>query len=443
MKLGASFSDSIHTEKLSRRPDTSRSNNEFSMRAFLFPLLLGLFSLVLLGRLFIIQVVAGSYYRNLSDYNRLRVATIHAPRGIIFDTTGKPLVYNAPGYREIVGGKITLLSSSDGLAKIAAGDKHLEIDSLRNYPFKDALAHVVGYIGQISPEDLALSQFGGYRANDLIGKMGIEQAYEPLLKGLDGQVLVEVDATGKPVRILGETDPIPGQNITLTIDAKFQQDVYAAMKTVAKGAAIVSTPTGEILAMVSKPSFDSNLFTMGEGYESSGDAIYQGIQQVLTDGDGQPLLNRVINGAYPPGSTFKLVTAAAGLETHTIDENYTVNDQGILRVGDFSFANWYFTQYGGTEGQVNVVKAIKRSNDIFFYTLGQLLGVDTLSREAAQFGVGSTTGIDLLGEGKGLLPTKEWKQKVIGDKWYLGDDYHYGIGQGYLLTTPLQVNVWT
>ncbi len=442
MKLGASFSQHIHTERLSRIKNVP-DPLFFSMRSYVFPLALLIVAVILFGRLFFLQILAGQYYRNLSDSNRIRTQIIHAPRGIIFDRNGNPLVYNVPGYRETVNGKTVLLSQSEALAKIAAGDKKLEIDSLRNYPLGDAASHVIGYVGQISPAELQLPDFLSYQSGDLVGQMGIEEQYESLLRGIDGKTLVEVDATGKTVRTLGQTDPIPGQNITLTIDGAVQKSVASAMKDVPKGAAIVSTPTGEVLGLVSRPSFDSNLFTMGQGYQVSSPSAYRTVAQVLLDGNGQPLLNRAISGTYPPGSTFKLITAAAGLETGKIDENYMVDDTGILQVGSFSFTNWYYSQYGKTEGNINVVTAIKRSNDIFFYKVGSLVGVDALSAEARKFGLGSTLGIDLPGESAGLVPTKEWKFKTIGEPWYLGDDYHYGIGQGYLLTTPLQVNTWT
>lgn len=442
MKFGASFTDAIHTEKLSK---TRKSFDSafFSMRSSLFPLILAVVAIILFGRLFFLQILAGQYYRNLSDSNRMRTQIIHAPRGIIFDRNGIPLVYNVPGYREVINGKTVLLSQQEALSKIATGDKRLEVDSLRNYPFGEAASHVVGYIGQISPEELQLPQFLSYQPGDLIGKMGIEGEYESLLRGTDGKKLIEVDASGKLVKTLGQTEPVPGQNITLTLDSVMQEAASQAMQGVQKGAAIVSTPTGEVLALVSKPSFDPNLFTMGAGYAASPSATYQTVSQILLDGNGQPLLNRAIAGTYPPGSTFKIVVAAAGLQTGAIDENYMVDDTGIIKVGDFSFSNWYYSQYGKTEGNINVVTALKRSNDIFFYKVGSLLGVDTLSKQAKKFGLGSQLGIDLPGEAAGLVPSKQWKLKTIGEQWYLGDDYHYGIGQGYLLTTPLQVNAWT
>ena len=444
MKLGASFADSIHTEKVIHRSYGDFGGKSGMFRLFLIPFFIGGFAVVLLGKLFMMQVASGEYYRNLSDSNRIRTTIIHAPRGIIFDRNGVPLVYNKPGYRETIDGKTVLLSQQEGLAKLAQGDKHLEIDSLREYPFSDAMVHVVGYIGQISASELHDPLYTNYQSGDLIGKMGIEQSFESILRGVDGKKLTEVDAMGKPVRTLGETDPVPGQNVTLTLDSSLQQIVFNAMKGVQKGAAIVTTPQGQILAMVSKPSFDPNMFTLGKDYHpTTHEDEYTSVSQVLLDGNGQPLLNRAIGGVYPPGSTFKLVTAAAGLETHTIDANYTVDDEGVLKIGNFSFANWYYTDYGKVEGKVDVVKAIKRSDDIFFYTLGSLLGVDKLSAEAEKFGLGHTLGIQLAGEAAGLVPTREWKQKTFGQEWYTGDDYHYGIGQGYLLTTPLRVNVWT
>ncbi len=475
VKVGAAFSDSIYSQKSSFiKLKHGYGGNEPTFRNKLFMLLILVVGGVLLLRLFVLQILGGQQYRLLSDSNRTRTEIIHAPRGIIFDRSGTPLVYNKPGYREEINGKTIFLDQKSALPLLAAGNKNLEIDSLREYPLGPAEAHVVGYIGQISQDELASPEFDAYRVGDVIGKMGEEQYYESKLKGIDGRKLEEVDATGKVVRLLGQTDPIAGQDITLTIDSKLQKAAYDAISQVAKGAVIVSRPNGEILALVSKPSFDPNLFTMGKQYKSchpeqsegspkdSGQARmtsqedssatpqndsscskYQSVEEVIGDSDGQPLLNRAIGGVYPPGSTFKLVVAATGLETKKIDDSYTVEDTGILNLGTFSFSNWYYSQYGKTEGQVNVVTAIKRSNDIFFYKLAELLGVDTISAEASKFGVGSILGIDLEGEHSGLLPTKEWKQKTLGEQWYTGDDYHYGIGQGYLLTTPLQVNAWT
>jgi penicillin-binding protein 2 len=227
------------------------------------------------------------------------------------------------------------------------------------------------------------------------------------------------------------------------LDAKLQQAAFDAMKDVKKGAAIVSTPNGEILALISKPSFDPNLFTMGQSYKIASDSSYLTVSDVLLDSQNQPLLDRTIGGVYPPGSTFKLIVASSGLMNNIIDESWEIQDTGVVTLGTFSFSNWYYTGYGGTDGMVNIVKGIKRSNDIFFYKLAEKIGVDKVSETAKKFGLGAKLGIDLQGEASGIVPTPEWKLKNIGEQWYLGDTYHYGIGQGYLLTTPLQVNAWT
>ncbi len=442
IKIGAAFGENIKTERLSKRTNSYGKN--YAIRSFILPSILFLAIGILIIRLFFLQISLGAYYRHLSDNNRIKTVIIHAPRGIIFDRNGSPLVFNVPGFREIVNGKTRLLGQEEALNLLAKGRKDLEIDSLRSYPYKDVFAHVLGYIGQISKEELQSKEFSSYRGGDLIGKMGIEKSYESKLKGIDGKQLVEVDSLGNAIRILGQTDPIPGENITLALDLNLQKAVSEAMKDVKKGAAIVSTPNGEILTLLSKPAFDPNLFTFGNDYKiASGAGIYSDVDQILTDSENQPLINRAISEVYPPGSTFKLITAAAGLEDKIIDENFEITDTGIVWLGNFSFSNWYFTQYGKTDGQVNVVKGLQRSNDIFFYKLAEKVGVDKLSEMAKKFGLGQKLGIDISPEETGTVPIPSWKEKAIGEGWYLGDTYHYGIGQGYLLVTPLQVSMWT
>lgn len=437
---GLAFPDYIGFEQKPSRKHYDFSEKEPNLRGFL--LLFSLFILlgILIFKIFFLQILQGQYYKALADKNRTKTILIRAPRGIIFDRNGEALVFNVPGFRETVNKKTRLLTREEAIKLMASGKKDLEIDSLREYTQKEILAHVLGYIGQISEEELKNPLFSNYQHNDLIGKSGIEQYYEEKLKGIDGKQLVEVNAAGKIVRTLGQIDPIPGQNITLTIDTKLQKTVYQASLPIKKGAIIVSNPEGEILAMVSKPAFDPNLFTLGQTYKPAIESQYQNLQSILLDTDNQPLLNRAISGVYPPGSTFKIITAAAGLQDKIIDENYEVIDEGVLKIKEFSFANWYFTQYGRTEGSINIVRAIKRSNDIFFYKLAEKVGIEKISEMAHKFVLGEKVGIDLEGEEKGLVPTEEWKKKIIKEDWYLGDTYHYGIGQGYLLTTPLQVN---
>lgn len=442
MKTGFAFSEHIRAEKMPKRHSNGSKGTTF--RNFLFPLIIFTTASIILFRLFSLQIAQGSYYRFLSDSNRIRTTIIHAPRGIIFDRNGKPLIYNNPGFRRIgKDKKAEIISREEALIRIAKGESDIAIDSLRSYPYKDALAHILGYVGQITKEQLDSGEYEEYAFDDTIGKTGIEQQYERTLAGVDGKELSEVDAMGKKLRLLGQTDPISGKDITLTIDARLQEATFEAMKPIAKGAVVVTTPQGEILAMVSKPSFDPNLFTQDKSYKVASDAAYTNVSDVLTDGTSQPLLNRAIGGVYPPGSTFKLVAAAAGLEEGVIDKDYIVKDTGIIRVGQFSFSNWFYTQYGRTDGDVDVIKGIQRSNDVFFYKLAEKVGIDTISKTGKEFGIGSILGIDLPGEVGGVLPTKEWKEKEIGEPWYLGDTFIYGIGQGYLLSTPLQVNTWS
>ena len=442
VKTGEAFTEHIITDVYTKKHWGSNSKQTNPRSLFLYLTFAIIFTLIFL-RVFFLQIIKGQYYRGLSDNNRTKTVVIHAPRGIIFDRNGTALVFNIPGFRENINGKTILLNQEEALSQIAKGKKGLEIDSLRQYPYKDFSSHILGYLGQISKEELKNPKYSDYMLSDLIGKDGIENTYESRLRGVDGKQLFEIDAKGNIVRKLGQDDPVSGQNITLTIDLNLQKKVFEAVKGVKKGAVIVSKPNGEILALVSKPSFDPNIFTLGQRYKPSSESGYLTLEGVLQDFQNQPLLNRAISGVYPPGSTFKLVVAASGLSDKIIDEAYEVEDTGILHVGDFSFANWYYTGYGRTEGNVNVVKAIKRSNDIFFYKLAEKVGIDKISETAKKFGVGNLLGIDLQGEAFGILPTRQWKKEAIGEQWYLGDTYHFGIGQGYLITTPLQVNVWT
>lgn len=438
---GLAFSEFVHHTSHEKRRHYQMPDDDQRLRGYILFFSFLVMILFLLIRAVDLTLIQGDRYKALADNNRVRTTIIHAPRGVIFDRYGKPLVFNTPGFRQIDGEKVTVLKKDDALEKMIQGQKNIEIDSLRQYPLKEAMTHVIGYVGQITKEEL--QRYPSYNGADFIGKEGIEQSYEATLKGIDGKRLIEVDAMGKPMRVLGSTDPIAGKDITTTIDADVQEAAYAAMSNMKKGSVIVSTPQGQILALVSKPSFDPNLFTMGNEYKTGTSSGYQKIADVLLDSENQPLLNRSIAGTYPPGSTFKLVTAVAALEMKKIDRNYSIEDTGVLKVGEFSFGNWYFLQHGKKDGQVNVIKAISRSNDIFFYQIASLIGVDSLSEVARQFGVGQVLGIDLIGEAKGIAPTRAWKEKVMKEQWYLGDTYHYGIGQGYLLTTPLQVNVFT
>lgn len=446
IKTGPAFSDfmisdshnsSFHSK--GRRERSSAPNPLFAKLAPLF--LLIMMSAILLLRLFYIQILRGDYYKGLSDSNRIKTKLIEAPRGIIYDMKGRPLVRNSPAFKIIENKKAVFISNEDALQRISE-NKEVKNDVMRDYLYKDAFTHVLGYVGQISENEIMLPKFKGYGVSDFNGKMGLEKQYENILRGKSGRELYESDAQGRIIRFLGKDEAIAGRDIRTTLNLELQLEAMSSMKSASRGAVVVSDPRdGSIRALYSKPSFDSNLFTKPLGYEGVGD--FKKLSDVLTNNNGQPFLNRAIAGTYPPGSTFKLITAIAALEKGAFTASTQIEDTGILKIGSFSFGNWYFLEYGKKDGSVDMVKAIKRSNDIYFYKAAEAAGVDGVVSWSRSFGVGEKTGIDIPGEAKGNLPSQEWKKKVFGEPWYLGDTYHLGIGQGFLLTTPLQVNLWT
>ena len=268
----------------------------------------------------------------------------------------------------------------------------------------------------------------------MVGRGGIEEEYECWLKGKNGQRLVETDIKGEITREVGRVAAEPGNDLVLNIDIRLQEKAYKLLSS-RKGAIVVTNPkNGKVLALVSSSSFDPNIFTIRRDEQAI---------KMLLQSEKEPFLNRAISSRFPPGSVFKIVTAIAGLEEGKIDSQTKIEDTGVLRVGSFEYTNWYFTQYGKTEGELNLVGAIKRSNDIFFYKVGEFLGVDKLSFWAKKFGLDKMTGIDLPAEVAGLVPSGEWKQTVKGQPWFLGNTYHLAIGQGDLTVTPLEINIMT
>lgn len=443
--VGVAFSDFVTKESFSFGSTGKKSYGSFYTRSGIlsaFPLfLLTLIFIILFIRLFYVGVVQGAYYSRLSDENRTRTVIIPAPRGIIFDVKGRPLVRNVPVFEALENGKLRIVEKEEALSLISQ-EKEVRDSIAREYVYKEAAAHVLGYTGQISEEELNHPDFAGYVLSDIVGKMGIEESYEQLLHGKNGRELYEVDAAGKRVRFLGNEDPIPGKNITTTIDIDLQKEAEEAFKKIPKGAAVVTDPrSGAVLAMYSKPSFDNNLFTHAKGYKAVGE--FQSVEALLTDSENLPLLNRAISGVYPPASTYKLITSAAGLETRAINEDTQFQDTGVVEIGGIKFGTWNFLQNGKTEGSLDVVKALKRSNDIFFYKASEKIGIKNLDSFSEKFGLGKLTGIDISGEVPGTVPGESWKKRVIGEDWYLGDTYNMSIGQGYLESTPLQVNLMT
>ncbi|TSC66769.1 MAG: penicillin-binding protein 2 [Microgenomates group bacterium Gr01-1014_80] len=385
------------------------------------------FSLLL--RLFHLQIVKGAENRNLADGNRIQIKVMHAPRGVIFDRNGKVLASNAPGFRLKAGEKVRYISRDEALRLEAKEDpdfKNLEVDSIRSYPLGEVSAHILGNVSGITPEEL--KELRGYRIGDRLGRGGVEEAYEKFLKGVDGGEVVEVDSSGEVLRTLRKTDPIAGQNLYLTIDVDLQKLTFNLLQETVKktgsccAATIVADPgNGEILSMVSLPSFDP---------EHLSDYL---------NADHSPILNRAVAGTYPPGSTFKIASALGGLSSGKINATTAYEDTGEMFLGPYKFSNWYFNQYGRTEGQVDLVKAIQRSNDIYFYRMSEVTGEKILGETARKLGLGKILSVDIPGEAAGLIPGPDWKTKFIGDVWFPGDTLHMSIGQGFVLTTPLQV----
>lgn len=408
-------------------------------RIYLFYLISFVILLIFLGRLFHLTVIAGSENRELSENNRIRLIEREAPRGIIYDRKGMILAKSEQVYflekdgktREITKEQAEELEREGLASENFEGELGIiQQDVTREYLLKEAAAHVLGYASEIQEEDL---QAGGFLSTvQSVGRLGIEQTYNSFLTGKIGKKLVEVDTFGKKVSILGEEDSTPGQDLHTTIDSELQKTVYIALKRQAdlvgtkKGAAIVqNSQTGEILALVSVPSFDP---------EDIGKSV---------SNLEKPFFNRAVQGSYPPGSVFKIITALAGLESGKIDENTEIEDVGQFELGGSTFSNWFFNQYGQKDGLVKIKKAIARSNDIFFYRVAERIGLEELREMAKDLGLGQKTGIDLPSESVGLVPDEVWKKSAFSDNWYLGDTMHLGIGQGFMLTTPLQVNVVT
>lgn len=395
-------------------------------------------ALVLLGRLAELQVIKGGYYRSLAEDNRIRRIPIVAPRGKILARGGELLV----GNNEVQ--KTVIFDPDGGLTKvpIEADTKKDEIitEWTRNYRYGADFGHITGYLGEVTQDEVGkvdpdCSDRGPEALGSLVGRSGIEEEYECSLRGVDGQELVEVDTVGRKLRTLGRKPPVPGTDITTTIDFGLQQKVAEVMRGL-KGALVATDGHGQVIAMYSTPSYDPRYF-VGTDEKDSNE-----VQKYLSD-SALPLFNRAIGGVYHPGSIFKIVTAAAALEDGKIDDDFTYDDTGFIKVNDFLYTNWYYTQYGGVEGNINLQKAIARSTDTFFYKIGELVGVDRLSYWANQFGLGEKTNIDLPGEVAGLIPTPAWKRAVLGERWFLGNTYHMAIGQGDVTTSPIEANLVT
>lgn len=391
--------------------------------------------LILLATILKLSVIHGSYYKELARENKVFETSIPAARSKIVDRKGRILAQSIYQYFKVEDGN-KIYSEAGDFDGYKFEGKNLAYELKRNYPYGESTAFVTGYLGSVNKEDIknniCETKING---NDFIGKGGIESFLDCRLRGVDGKRLIEMDAKGDYIRELGRDEPKVSSDVILSIDAYWQDKIYKMLDG-KKATVIISEPkTGKILVFVSSPSFDPNVFSYKQDNEK--------INQYLNDKENFPMLNRVTSARYHPGSVFKLTMATAGLEGGVIDKETLFEDTGILKIGDYSYRNWSWSKSGKTEGMLNIVTAIKKSNDIFFYKLGEALGLNRIVDWSKKFGYGQQTGVEVSGELSGLVPDDEWKKTAKGESWYLGDTYHLSIGQGFLDVTPLQVNQMT
>ena len=423
---------------------------------------------LLVVRLWQLQVRDGTYYRSLSQDNRTRSVLLHPVRGFIYDRNGIVLANSVPDFnlyvqlsdvpdREALLGKLIELLSLDkselnkkiqaqggrtpirlkkgiSLKEAVIVESHrLDLPGVvirpefqRNNPQGAYAAHVLGYVGSASEEQLAREEFQGLPPGSIIGQYGVELIYERTLRGRGGRKLIEVDALGHEKRMISVDKPQVGNDVHLTIDFRLQKLAEDLLGEEAGAIVALDPQTGEILALASRPSFDPNALSRGLRSDEWND--------ILQD-TSHPLTNRAIQGQYPPGSTFKIIMATAGLETNAIGLTDTLHCGGKFRLGDRTFRDW--KKYG--HGAVDLHKAIADSCDVYFYRLGHRMGIETIAAYAKRFGLGARTGIDLPAEGTGLIPSSEWKRQTRGEPWYPGETISVAIGQGYVTVTPLQM----
>ena len=429
---------------------------------------------VLLVRLYYLQVVQYDYHSTLSENNRVHVQPIPPTRGLIFDRNGVVIADNRPSFslsmtRERSGDWQQVLDvivevlqltpedralfekrmkqgrrpfepvpilfelNEEQIARIAVNQFRLPgvevvAQLVRHYPQGAHFAHSVGYMGRINEKELKTLDPVNYSGTHHIGKTGIERFYEAELHGQVGYEEVETNARGRVLRVLKRTDPIPGKDIVLSLDIKLQEAAEEALAG-RRGAVVALNPmTGEVLAMVSQPSFDPNLFVTGISFKAYAE---------LRDSIDRPLFNRILRGLYPPGSTIKPAVAIAGLDSGVITGSSRVYDPGYYQLPnyDHKYRNWNRTG----DGYVDLDTAIMRSNDTYFYDLAHKLGIDRLSSYMNQFGIGRKVSLDMFEESAGLMPSREWKRATRRQAWFPGETLILGIGQGYMQSTPLQL----
>ncbi|MEX5505577.1 penicillin-binding protein 2 [Pseudomonas sp. SAS7] len=429
---------------------------------------------VLIARLYYLQIIQYDYHSTLSENNRVHVQPIPPTRGLIFDRNGVIVADNRPSFslsmtRERAGNWQEVLDTIVEVLDLTADDRALfekrmrqgrrpfepvpilfELNEeqiarvavnqfrlpgvevvaqlVRHYPQGAHFAHSVGYVGRINEKELKTLDPVNYSGTHHIGKTGIERFYEDDLHGQVGYEEVETNARGRVLRVLKRTDPKPGKDIVLSLDIKLQEAAEAALGG-RRGAVVALDPrTGEVLAMVSQPSFDPNLFVTGISFKAYAE---------LRDSIDRPLFNRVLRGLYPPGSTIKPAVAIAGLDSGAVNASSRVFDPGYYQLPnyDHKYRNW--NRSG--DGWVDLDTAIMRSNDTYFYDLAHKMGIDRLSSYMNKFGIGQRVSLDMFEESAGLMPSREWKRATRRQAWFPGETLILGIGQGYMQATPLQL----
>ena len=460
----------------------------YSSRTFAALLIIGLSSLSLLAKLAYLQIIRHDYYLELSQGNRVRQDPIPASRGLILDRHGRVLVDNEPAFQlELIPeqtpdlpdtlrrlAELKLLDADDiaPLRRIIRSRRafdsvpiklrltdeeigrfavhryqfqgvELRARQTRHYPYGELGVHALGYVAAVSEDDLERIDKPGYAGTTLVGKLGVEAAYETLLHGLNGYQQILVNAQGRSVKFQGAyqpelqaSAPVPGTDLVLALDLPTQQAAEVALGD-RRGAVVAIDPAnGDILALVSHPGFDPALFSRG---------LTRPEYASLINNEDKPLLNRALRGAYPSGSTIKPMMALAGLSYNAVDPERRQFCNGEFHLP--GSRHLYREGKGGKHGEMNLVDAVARSCDVYFYGLAAQLGVDRIATFAAQFGIGSLTGIDISGEKPGLLPTPAWKKRAFkrpqDQIWFPGETVNFGVGQGYLLVTPLQLAYMT
>ena len=457
--------------------DHSRENKSYNRRALAAVIIVCLFLLIVIGRLLFLQVFQYDLYKTLSLHNQVRIVPIVPNRGLIFDRNGVVLAENVPAFsleitKERVANMAETLRVIDSIIPLTETERNrfytqlkykrpsegvplriklseaevakfsvqkhrlpgvdIKARLIRSYPGAEIFAHALGYVGPISEKEIPDFDPVNYRGTYYTGKTGVEKYHEKILHGTVGYQHVETDAKGQTIRILKQILPIPGAHLHLSLDSDLQRVAYQAMQDLTGAVVAIEPDSGAVLALVSTPSFDPNIFSQGIDSKT-----YQELQQ----SDTKPLFNRALQAQYPPGSTIKPLVALKGLELGVISPEFSLFDPGWYQLNGAGrrYRDWIYLSKNHGHGQVNLEKAITQSCDTYFFTLAHKLGISALHQIYTAFGLGKRTGIDSAGEVSGLAPSAEWKQRTLKQAWYPGDTLNVGIGQGSMLATPLQL----